>query len=325
MFTHNRALLDSSNQLGREQYRRKAIALSEEEKAYATKINRIIYEGCSAEHRELSKNVLTTLDSESIFKLCKHSALFEDFCKRKDLPHYEAWTKELQVHGRCGRDIEALDGDETYSIHDQYVGIFADAQLAKALAAKTQSEITQEFWLDEACLYKSFYGLKERAEWNKEKLLRLLGGDLDVMTKIKNQMTADLNLMVNLYMTMGYFAAASFYFRLAITYDKMKMDEMYPVAVMLYQQAAGDFFRGKALLQRHLPEDMHMIKIMGRGGDGLKIFGFATLTDAEALIATHLDQAVTTLEINAEHEVTDILALRTRHLEAHPKMSHGLS
>jgi hypothetical protein len=231
----------------------------------------------------VSRRLLTKYSPADMFRFSESSLLVKKFCEQDEyVAHLPVWAAALAEASHLSKKIIAANGLEV-TVCDHYLGSYIIEQydLARAQYEKKSAEAdpqTYLYWLEEGCKRKLLPSLVASCEEERSNIQN--AKSVPAEADFTHKFDANLEIMSQLYMTMGYMNAARLCFDLAGHYETVKATDL---ALEYYQKAAYYFFCGKDLYERKLPEDVELIQVISKG-NGLEAFRFSSLEDAEEII-----------------------------------------
>ncbi len=179
----------------------------------------------------------------------------------------------LKREGYLGSNTVSVDRDVKCSIMNEYIGSFL---------LKEYEQKKNDLYLNAACKLNIFSALLLRCEANVKKIK----SNTEIMPA-KLQIEADLDLLGNLYWSVGYMHAAYIYLDLGNYYMNKGVDGA-AVARDFHEKAAKNFFCAAKLYRMEAIENKKIISLIFQGQTLEEVYNFKNWDAAKDFILNPL-------------------------------------
>jgi hypothetical protein len=295
------------------------IALSDEEKAELATVEKTITSGPKRKRFELTRDVLANFnDINKLFKFCFNSDIFKNYCLKNEFKHMDTWVNVLRILKYSGEEIRSVDGKETISIFDQYLGAFFYGEYLDFKQGKKKMLPSHAvLYLDLACEMGLFQALVARCEYNKEKIHSSRVTN-EVQTDSLAQIKSDTKQLSNLYWAVGCLHAALVQLDIGNYFANQATEESTGIAYSFQKSAAKKFLKGRELSAYNglLQNEKILKEICGK--KGLLVFEFDGWDSAQQFFLKHVNNNFAphdALIIDAKTEIRKFVNF-SRHLSS---------
>jgi hypothetical protein len=290
--------------------------LSSEETQQLSDDNKIITSGTHEEKIHFSKNQLADYSRDIVFKYCANSQSFREFCDNDQYPHFEKWRDLLQKNGYPSEKIISVDGKDSCSVLDQYLGTYFMQQYNQYKKdTKSMDSLLAAVYLDLACGLGVFHALASRCQLNQAKIKSATVKD-DEETDARAQLREDAKVLANLYWALGGSVAYPILLDIGNYYANKNDSGLAAIATTFQEDAAAIFLWAKELAS-YKPPLAWNIKVaeMIYGKARLAQFANIDWDGLKGYILTHVDDGRTphtTFCLHIKNQVNEFVSNRSK-------------